>query len=158
VYWYKDAVPKDVLEKVRNHSMIDVSIGFTFDREDVSGDFEGQHYDYKQTNIFLNHLAAPIPAGRCPGPVCGLGVDSKPKVNPNVITLDAASVKDCPICKQIIDVGLHETAKRLYLAYGMDETLTVLQGKPLVKPAPTQIDEAFAKVLKEFNQNQQTKL
>jgi hypothetical protein len=129
--------------------MIDVSIGFTFDKEQVAGDFEGQHYDYKQTNIFLNHLAAPIPAGRCPGPICGLGYDSKPKAD--TITLDVSTVKDCPICKQVIDIGLHEASKRLVLSYGMD-VLNVLKG---IKPEPTKIpqtslDEEFTQAFTEL--------
>lgn len=54
----------------------DVSIGFFYTPIVKSGSWGGAAYDVMQTNIDLNHLAAPIPEGRCPMPFCGIGADN----------------------------------------------------------------------------------
>jgi cation transport regulator ChaB len=76
IKWFKEKVPLDIQEKIKSGELKDVSIGFTFDMVKEPGEWNGQHYDYKQTNIFGDHLAAPVEAGRCPGPICGISVDS----------------------------------------------------------------------------------
>ena len=76
IKWYKDRVPAELQEKIRSGAMRDVSIGFLFDQDDSPGEWNGQKYDYVQRNIFGDHLAAPVEAGRCPGPVCGIGFDT----------------------------------------------------------------------------------
>ena len=146
VYWFKDKVDATTLDAIRKGSMLDVSIGFTFDRLDESGEFEGQHYDYKQTNIFLDHLAAPIPAGRCPGPVCGIGYDS------SMIRMDAKVLSDCPVCVHMRDVGWSLAGKRLYTAYGPD-VLEVIEGNVLpAQPAHTVADTVTSDLDAEFAQ------
>ena len=151
VYWFKNRVDNDTLEAIRKGSMLDVSIGFTFDREDTSGEFEGQHYDYIQRNLFLDHLAAPIPSGRCPGPICGIGYDS------SMIQLDAKIMTDCPVCAHMREVGWSEAGKRLYTAYGMDVLEVIDTGKLPPKPEPvlpkTDIDAEFNKQIRLLEKN-----
>jgi hypothetical protein len=151
-YWYKDSVPKETLDAVRSGAMLDVSIGFTFDRVEVKGEFEGQKYDYIQDNIFLDHLAAPIPAGRCPGPVCGIGYDAKN------ISIDHQTVDACPVLAHMRDVGFGLASKRLYNVYGSDVIEAIDTGKlPIVEPPKTSIDQDFEKQLSEFNKWQKEK-
>lgn len=73
-------VPEEQLNSMKNGSKADVSIGFFYERDDNSGTvpdgpFKGDEYDYAQTNLFIDHLAAAIDNGRCPSPLCGLGAD-----------------------------------------------------------------------------------
>ena len=76
IKWFKNRVPQDVLTKIREGKLRDVSIGFTYEEDRTPGEWNSQKYDYVQRNIFIDHVAAPIEAGRCPGPVCGIAVDS----------------------------------------------------------------------------------
>jgi len=119
VKWFKNRVPADVIGKIRSGALRDVSIGFTYEEDRVPGEWNGQKYDYIQRNIFIDHLAAPIEAGRCPGPVCGIAVDS-------VISNDS----ECPVCRMIREVGFSVAGKRLYKQYG-SEILDVIEGNPL---------------------------
>ena len=147
ISWFKDVTPADVIEKTKTGTLHDVSIGFTFDNDTITGDFEGTHYDYVQRNIFLNHLAAPIEAGRCPGPVCGIGYDAN-----TVIRVDAAMLNECPVCRRIKEVGFSVAGKRLYAAYGPD-VFEVIEGNPLpkVETPKTTLDDDFIKAFKELN-------
>jgi hypothetical protein len=69
-------VKPEVLKKIKSGELKDNSIGFTCDKDLTPGEFQGQHYDYVQRNICIDHLAAPIEKGRCPSPYCGINVDS----------------------------------------------------------------------------------
>lgn len=80
IRWFKDRVPENVVSQIKDGGLRDVSIGFTFARDETEGEWNGVHYDYVQRNIFLQHVAAPIDKGRCPGPVCGIGFDKKIQV------------------------------------------------------------------------------
>jgi len=80
VKWFKDRVPSDVIAKIKSGDLRDVSIGFTYEEDRTPGEWNGSKYDYVQRNIFIDHLAAPIEAGRCPGPICGIAVDSVVKL------------------------------------------------------------------------------
>ena len=144
ITWYKDMVSADVLERVKNGDLRDNSIGFTFDYDDAEGDFNGVHYDYIQRNIFLNHIAAPIEAGRCPGPICGIGYDSA-----TMIRFDAAVMDTCPVCKRIKEVGFAVAGKRLWKQYGAD-VLEVIEGNPLPQLEPAQSNDS-ADLTKAFN-------
>lgn len=148
IRWFKDRVPADVIEQIKTSTLHDVSIGFTFDRDDTAGEFEGVKYDYVQRNLFLNHVAAPIQAGRCPGPICGIGFDSNV---PN-FGMDDAKLKECPVCRRIKDVGFEVAGKRLYKVYGVD-VLEVIEGHELPKPEvpKTSLDEDFNKAFKELS-------
>ncbi|MCJ7559172.1 DUF2213 domain-containing protein [Candidatus Bathyarchaeota archaeon] len=61
---------------IRTLTLRDNSPGFTCYKDYTPGEFQGQHYDYVQRKIFVNHLAAPIAKGRCPSPLCGIAVDA----------------------------------------------------------------------------------
>jgi len=63
-------------EAIRKGELRDNSIGFSCNKDYSQGDFQGKHYDFVQRKILINHLAAPIPKGRCPSPYCGIAVDS----------------------------------------------------------------------------------
>jgi hypothetical protein len=143
-WWNKQVTPKNVIDDILSGKMRDCSIGFSFDPDPSPGEFDGAKYDYIQRNIYLDHVAAPIPAGRCPGPICGIGYDSK-----NTITFDASV--ECPVCRTIKEVGFAVAGKRLYKQYGPD-VLEIIEGHPLPKPEPpqTNIDEEFNKAIREF--------
>ena len=153
LYFYKEHAPKDVLDSIRKNQLRDCSIGFTCDKDPTSGDFQGQHYDYVQRNITINHLAAPIPTGRCPSPLCGINVDSADepmfvevkdadlgisyhfdaaKYTPEKAKewVDKRAVKDCPVCTRMEQVGYLTAAQRLYKQYGAD-LLEVIEGHPI---------------------------
>jgi len=76
ITWFKDKVPKQLIDDVKSGVLKDVSIGFTYEEDDTPGEFEGEHYDFAQRNIFIDHVVAPCPQGRCPSPFCGIGVDA----------------------------------------------------------------------------------
>ena len=146
IRWFKDRVPEKVLTQIRSGKLRDVSIGFTFDADPTPGKFNGVKYDYIQRNIFLNHLAAPITKGRCPGPICGIGFDSSFKYG-----LDEATLKKCPVCRKIVDVGIETASKRLFARYGLG-VLKVLDGYilPTRKPQKDDLDTQFRKAFKQL--------
>lgn len=128
--WFKQYTPQDTIDKMVDGDLRDVSIGFTYDKDPSPGKHNGQDYNYIQRNIFLNHVAAPIPRGRCPGPICGIGFDANLKFG-----VDQKQLNDCPVCRTIVSVGLLEASKNLYINYGAD-VLRVIQGEIVSKPKP----------------------
>ena len=70
------AITDQLADSIRKGTLKDNSIGFTSFNAPTSGEWQGQHYDFVQTRIYANHLAAPIEKGRCPSPYCGINVDS----------------------------------------------------------------------------------
>jgi len=142
--WFKDRVPCNIIEQIKNNTLHDVSIGFTFDTDKTPGEWEGTKYDYVQRNIFLNHVAAPIETGRCPGPICGIGFDKNQKYG-----LDEATLNSCPVCRSIADVGLLIASKRLGIQYG-SEVVKVILGQPLIKLPESNIDKDFAEAFKKL--------
>ncbi len=77
---FNDKIPPALLKDMKNGLKADVSIGFFFNKDDTSGVvsdgiLKGEEFDYKQTNMFHDHLAVGIDNGRCPSPLCGLGAD-----------------------------------------------------------------------------------
>jgi hypothetical protein len=143
-YWSKKVTPPNVIDDIVKLKMRDCSIGFSFDKDSTPGSFDGSKYDYVQRNIYLDHVAAPIPAGRCPGPICGIGYDAK-----NTITYDASV--ECPVCRTIKDVGFAVAGKRLYKQYGPD-VLEIIEGHPLpkIEPPKTSIDDEFNRAISEL--------
>jgi hypothetical protein len=146
-WWSKQATPKNVIDDILSGKMRDCSIGFSFDTDPTKGEFNGDKYDYIQRNIYLDHIAAPIPAGRCPGPICGIGYDTKPTAAK--IEFDAAT---CPVCSRMQTVGWGTAGQRLYKHYGPD-VLEVIEGHPLpvVMPPQTSLDAEFYSVFKELD-------
>jgi hypothetical protein len=143
-WWSKKRTPANVLDDIRGMKMRDCSIGFTYDSVTEHGVWNGQKFDYRQTNIFLDHVAAPIPAGRCPGPICGIGYDSKTSVQ-----LDAKVLAACPVCAHMKDAGFETAGKRLYQAYGPDVLEVIDTG---YKPTATQMDmdKQFTQIFSEL--------
>ena len=135
VKWFKDRVPSDVIAKIKSGDLRDVSIGFTYEEDRTPGEWNKEKYDYVQRNIFIDHLAAPIEAGRCPGPVCGIAVDS-------LIQDD----NECPVCKTIRQVGFLTAGRRLYKQYGVD-VLSVIEGNPIIAE-PKQVQDEDALIVK----------
>jgi hypothetical protein len=73
-----DITDRDLIADVKERKLTEVSTGFftDLDRSD-SGEFEGEHYDATQKNIFLNHVAV-VESGRCGiEEGCGIGLDAK---------------------------------------------------------------------------------
>jgi hypothetical protein len=136
ITWFKDSTPPKVIDGIKNGALRDVSIGFTCEIDFEEGTFNGDHYDYVQRNMFLNHVAAPVEAGRCPGPVCGIGVDSR-KSESKLHFVDVQVLESCPVCAHMKDVGWQEAGKRLYEAYGPD-VLEVIDTGYLPPQLPTE--------------------
>ena len=120
IRWFKDRVPTEVIEKIKTGNLHDVSIGFTFDVDQIQGDFNGVHYDYVQRNIYLNHVAAPIESGRCPGPVCGIGYDFKTTADPWETTEEyiRSGHKESGSECRTIDISEEQGIKAIYCKYG----------------------------------------
>lgn len=79
---YKVPKTKSVIDAYLKEHIIDTSIGFRFDQDLTSGEFNGVRYDYVQRNIKLDHNAILMDAfgniaeGRMPSPIGGIGADS----------------------------------------------------------------------------------
>lgn len=151
------AISEQTAKAIRDGTLKDNSIGFTCFNDKTPGEFQGQHYDYVQRNIFANHLAAPIEKGRCPSPYCGINMDAEEKLFIEVqdadlgisyhfdkskftdeqakVWVEKRKVSDCPVCKKIDDLGVSEVSKRLFKQYGKD-VLEVLEGKELAPVQP----------------------
>ena len=130
IKWFKKDVPKQLLDDVKSGALRDVSIGFTYEEDRTPGEWEGQAYDFAQRNIFIDHVVAPCPTGRCPSPYCGIGVDSIIKNHGK--EAENTSKEDCPICREIERLGLSEASKRLAEAFGSD-VLNVLSDEETSK-------------------------
>ena len=134
---FKSKLPQGWVDQVKQGLKKDVSIGFTYDLDKTPGDWRGQHYDYIQRNIFIDHVAVGVPVGRCPSPYCGLGVDSLA-----VTPLEKRTVEPgkCPICDEIEKLGVEEASKRLAASFG-SAAVDALKSEPKIEEKKTQIDE-----------------
>ncbi len=74
----------DLIGKIKS-GKIEVSVGYSNDLEEKSGEYNGVKYDYVQTNIRANHLAI-VDAGRC-GSACKITLDHN-KESKMIITID----------------------------------------------------------------------
>lgn len=122
IKWFKSRVPDPIVEQIKNAKLRDVSIGFTFDHDMTSGDWNGIHYDYVQRNIFLQHVAAPIQTGRCPGPICGIGFDKKIEVTGDPWEETEENIRSGhkeggETCRTIV-ISEGEGIKAIYCKYG----------------------------------------
>jgi hypothetical protein len=147
ITWFKDVVPPYVIDGLKNGTLKDVSIGFTCEIDFTEGSFNGVKYDFVQRNIFLQHVAAPVEAGRCPGPVCGIGADTANVVDNKILT-------SCPVCNHMKTVGWQTAGQRLYDTYGPDVLEVIDTGILPQKPEPTKPlvvnqDVEFKRLLKE---------
>lgn len=122
IRWFKDRVPDNVITQIKNASLRDVSIGFTFVREDKKGNWNGVDYDYIQRNIYLQHVAAPIDSGRCPGPICGIGFDKKIQITGDPWEETEENIRSghkeaSEKCRTIV-ISEEEGIKAVYCQYG----------------------------------------
>ncbi|MDF2657772.1 MAG: hypothetical protein K0Q94_563 [Paenibacillus sp.] len=63
-----------LIDRVKSGHQKEISIGFLTDLIEEKGEYEGQRYDYKQTNIEINHIAI-VRRGRA-GPEVSIRADS----------------------------------------------------------------------------------
>ncbi|MCL2641961.1 MAG: DUF2213 domain-containing protein [Candidatus Bathyarchaeota archaeon] len=169
ITWFKDVTPPIVITKLKDGTLRDVSIGFVCEMEWTEGVFNGEKYDYVQRNIFLNHVAAPVDAGRCPGPICGIGAD-KQNSTTNMVMVDRQVLESCPVCNHMKEVGWQTAGQRLYDTYGPNVLEVIDTGKlpptppsqPTIAPTVDSVeqktedpqvnsDAEFRKVVKEFH-------
>jgi hypothetical protein len=74
--FFKAKCDANFLAEIKSGKRKDVSLGFFYDFDASPGDWNGQHYDFVQRNILVDHVAAGVPVGRCRSPYCGIAVDS----------------------------------------------------------------------------------
>jgi hypothetical protein len=85
IHFQKSLCHADLLDGVRQGSLKDVSVAYFCEDVFEPGEFAGEHYDFRQENFMFGHVAAGVPEGRCPNPLCGMNVDSfKPHFDPEV--------------------------------------------------------------------------
>jgi len=85
-----------------NNGKVEVSVGYSNQLKKESGTFDGDKYEFVQTQIRANHLAI-VDAGRC-GPSCKLTMDQKEKETLMFITIDGIqyNIEDAQL-KQAIE-------------------------------------------------------
>lgn len=77
VHVFKDKLSNNLRGYFERGEPIGVSIGFAYTEGDP-GEFNGTKYDAAQKDLLLTHLALLPPneaIGRCPLPLCGVGID-----------------------------------------------------------------------------------
>ena len=75
VHLFKKTLTKAFIEDVKSGKRKDVSVGFTYDTVEKSGEWMGEKYDFIQENLLINHVAVGVPVGRMRAPFIGLGCD-----------------------------------------------------------------------------------
>jgi hypothetical protein len=70
----------DLIAKIETSRAQELSCGYTCDLVMEPGEYNGERYDARQTNIVYNHLAV-VPRGRA-GPVARLHLDAAEEVSP----------------------------------------------------------------------------
>lgn len=76
VHLFKKTLSKQFMDDVKSGRKRDVSVGFTYDTVEKTGEWQGEKYDYVQENLLINHVAVGVPVGRIRAPFIGLGCDS----------------------------------------------------------------------------------
>ena len=73
-YFYENKLPQGLKDSISAGEIIAVSIGFLAKLGDA-GEWNGQKYNHRQTNILLRHLAIILDAvPRCPEDQCGINL------------------------------------------------------------------------------------
>jgi hypothetical protein len=75
VHLFKKTLSKQFMDDVKSGRKRDVSVGFTYDTVEKTGEWQGEKYDYAQENLLINHVAVSVPVGRMRAPFIGLGCD-----------------------------------------------------------------------------------
>lgn len=73
---FNDRVTPETLSGMLDGSLPSVSIGYLYKEDMTPGNWNGSDYDFRQINMFHDHLAFGIKKGRCPFPACGIGADT----------------------------------------------------------------------------------
>ena len=91
---------KNQISKIKD-GKVQVSVGYSNDLKDEIGEFNGDKYEFIQTNIKANHLAI-VDAGRC-GSACKLTMDKNKKEKAVKITIDGITfnVESEPLAQAI---------------------------------------------------------
>lgn len=103
---------KDLINKIKN-GKVEVSVGYTNVLKDESGVFQGEKYDFVQSQIKSNHLAV-VDKGRC-GSACKLTFDSQEKTKMANIMISGVSFEVSDQVKQAFDAYVkdqEESAKK----------------------------------------------
>jgi hypothetical protein len=103
---------KDLISKIKD-GKIEVSVGYSQELVEEKGVYDGEAYEFKQTNIRANHLAV-VGTGRC-GPTCKITIDHKKEQNMIVIIDGIEFVVDNPQLAQAIK-KMQDTYKSTILA------------------------------------------
>jgi len=77
---FNNRVPPEILASMKDGSLTDVSIGYLYAKDMTPGTWNGDAYDFRQVNMFHDHLAFGIKRGRCSFPACGIGADELVKL------------------------------------------------------------------------------
>lgn len=103
VYLTEGKLPDTVVKKLDGNVVVPVSIGF-FSKLGDGGEWEGQHYDYTQEKIILDHLAVCVDTvARCPTGYCGIGLDSKDENENHEFTFKSKDNYYINICELLSD-------------------------------------------------------
>jgi len=73
---FNDRVAPALLKSMIEGELPAVSIGYLYGKDMTPGSWNGDSYDFVQTNMFHDHLAFGINEGRCDYPACGIGADT----------------------------------------------------------------------------------
>jgi len=92
---------KDLIYKIMD-GKIEISAGYTQNLVKESGNFNGVDYQYKQTDIKINHIAI-VDAGRC-GVKCKIMTDSKSDIMQDVNTTKGGNMKKIKIGDSEIEI------------------------------------------------------
>jgi hypothetical protein len=76
----KKRLNEDQIELIRSKARPDVSLGFYYSEDRTPGNWNGEAYDYVQRDFIFDHVAS-VNHGRCPHPMCGIGVDTSLDIN-----------------------------------------------------------------------------
>ncbi len=112
IRFYKKDLSLEQLNDLKTGARRDVSIGFVYDEDRTPGEWRGQKYDFKQNSMFLQHVAAGVPAGRCTSPYCGLGLDELGKTAKKVGLDPYKSISELPDAVKV----LPEEAQKMFMA------------------------------------------
>ena len=119
---------KDLIADVKEKRLTNVSPGFFCDlnREDT-GDYNGEHYDATQENIFLDHVAI-VEEGRCSmEDGCGIGLDAKMPIQQTFIdkiksAVDSAKKMKDKNLESLLESMLKDVTVEKDESAGMDAT------------------------------------
>jgi len=121
------------LQDIKTGKARSVSIGFFYDVEPERGEFNGQHYDYVVTKLFIDHVAVGSWEGKCAYPFCGIGIDGKLKGANPYPNEHSCRLKD----PETLDIVGSDERKH------NGKTYRVIFGKPKGQPKAGSVEQAY---------------